>query len=341
MNYKTPPNVTYTPGPAPSAGLLGSLKGVGGSILSAGLNIGSSFLTNYFNQRAANEQRAWLEEMWNKQSQYNSPVNQAALLKAAGLNPYAMTGMQPAGSVGNSPPANVVPITAGDPLSALKTIAEVDNIRAVTGKTETEEEKILKEISLIDIGVARGLLTNKEAEFMLNKLFEAYKDRNPFTIQANNTESGTEANKAAAAASNAQADLLTAQAATEWLSQNYKVGLLSSQKEYYEALKQTEDDLRSGKVNAQTLRNSLDSLDFALRQKYGDDYMKYDLEKLQDTVMENDEFREFRKSILQAQDIEAWANANLAELTHTDLVNLPPRERYLINLFSNLASNLK
>ncbi|MBR5585648.1 MAG: hypothetical protein IKW36_05350 [Alistipes sp.] len=218
MNYKTPPNVTITPSASSStvnSGFFSGAKKFGASLLEAGLSLGSGFLSNFMAQDAAQEQREWLEAMWAKQNQYNSPIYQAALMRKAGLNPYAMTGMQPAGSVGSSPPANVTPINAGDPLSALKTIAEVDNIRAVTGKTETEEEKILKEISLIDIGVSHGLITYKEAQFMLNKLFEAYKDKNPYTLSANNTESGTEANKASAAASNAQAGLFAEQALTE------------------------------------------------------------------------------------------------------------------------------
>ena len=43
-----------------------------------------------FNSAQSQIQRQWTEQMWNKQNEYNLPVNQMARLRAAGLNPSLM-----------------------------------------------------------------------------------------------------------------------------------------------------------------------------------------------------------------------------------------------------------
>ena len=47
----------------------------------------SSIIDWWAQSEAAHESRMWQEEMWHKQNEYDSPVNQRARLEEAGINP--------------------------------------------------------------------------------------------------------------------------------------------------------------------------------------------------------------------------------------------------------------
>ena len=329
---------------------------IGSALGGIGLNMAASAFNNKMADKAAEKQYQRQLDFWEKQNQYNDPSAQRSRLERAGYNPAAAAGQvaqnNTAGQLSSVPGNEYAQRGAVDPNALNNSIMAFGKLEQIGANTDLMQRQLeltyLTE--LVQKSELYGInLTNqekekmlgwldKEKELSLEKMLEEI--RTMRTQQdVNNSQVGV--NNSQVDVNNSIVDLNSAQATTEWLSQNYKVGLIAAEKEYKEALKQTEDDLRQGKVTSQSLQNALDALDYDLRKLYGDDFMKIELEKMQDTVMENDEFREFRKSILQAQDIEAWAKANLAELIHTDLVNLPPRERYLINLFSNLASHLK
>lgn len=74
----------------------GGLIGLGGSILGAGINAGAqgsmNKKTREWNEKMYNLQRENALADWNMQNQYNSPEQQMARLKAAGLNPNLVYG---------------------------------------------------------------------------------------------------------------------------------------------------------------------------------------------------------------------------------------------------------
>lgn len=73
---------------------------------------------NETNLQLARENRDWQEKMWNLNNQYNTPANQIARLKAAGLNPNLMYGQ---GTVGNSSsPASGVATPRVNPVNYLQ-----------------------------------------------------------------------------------------------------------------------------------------------------------------------------------------------------------------------------
>lgn len=61
--------------------------------------------TNLANFNLAKWQNQWSIEQWNRQNEYNSPVNQVARLKEAGLNPNVMAGQISTGNSSSSPSA--------------------------------------------------------------------------------------------------------------------------------------------------------------------------------------------------------------------------------------------
>lgn len=62
-------------------------SGYVGPAITAGAGVIGTLLTNRANRKEAERAREWQEEMWNKQNEYNLPVNQVARLKEAGINP--------------------------------------------------------------------------------------------------------------------------------------------------------------------------------------------------------------------------------------------------------------
>lgn len=149
-------------------------------------SIGVGLVNNAIEQANVHDQRDYNERIWHMQNAYNSPSAMADRMRAAGLNPYLMTGAEPAGSINASPPAQTLPIE--NPLLSLKTIAEIENINASTGRTETEAEKVMKEIALLDIALERGLIEKEDYDRRIKAYWKTYDDKSEFDLDREKTE---------------------------------------------------------------------------------------------------------------------------------------------------------
>lgn len=78
------------------------------ALLSAGIGAASNVAQNYFNSQANKEARQWQYQMWMKNNEYNTPQNQVARLRAAGLNPGIAMSNGAVGSGTSSSPAEGV-----------------------------------------------------------------------------------------------------------------------------------------------------------------------------------------------------------------------------------------
>ncbi len=152
----------------------------------------------------AQEQRDWQEKMWHQQNAYNTPSAMAGRMRAAGLNPYALTGAEPAGSAGSGTKADFIPLQ--DPLSVTRQIADIENIRAATGKTLSETEKLIQEASNLQLALEKGLIEKEEYEFRFNKLKEAWNESNPYKLENENKAADTALKKAQTASTQVDAD---------------------------------------------------------------------------------------------------------------------------------------
>lgn len=100
--------------------LIGAIGAIGGAALGAASNnknVSQNQMNNEFNAREAQKARDFQLEMWNKQNEYNSPVNQRRLRAEAGYNPYlgydSNTGV--AGSTGSTSQASAAPPLSVNP----------------------------------------------------------------------------------------------------------------------------------------------------------------------------------------------------------------------------------
>lgn len=130
--------------------------------------------------------RAWQEDMWNKTNEYNSPQQQMARFKAAGLNPHLIYGQ---GNSGNATMAGAPKTEAPNfnkfadaaqgyvtnklqkeqlSLQTRVAEAEIQNKQAQTSNTQAQEESTRQDIAqkaiTNPIGVQAATLGNQRAE---------------------------------------------------------------------------------------------------------------------------------------------------------------------------------
>lgn len=148
-----------------------------------------------YNLMLAQQQNQWNQEQWERENEYNTPVNQIGRLKQAGLNPDLAYGSGVAQSLASSSPqmTSGAPSTPVDmsPLGQKLTLgqaiqqslaneltqAQIDNIKANSRKTEAESglseiELKFKELSEqldIDTKILTNNLSAQEQEFAIEQ----------------------------------------------------------------------------------------------------------------------------------------------------------------------------
>jgi hypothetical protein len=117
-----------------------------GALATLGITAGSALLGSYLDKRAQDrafeQNKQFWHERFDKEAQYNSPVQQKARMQAAGLNPALMyKGGQTGGNVsGGSAQGKIAERYQLTELARMS--AEVQKIKADTKKTISEEEFI-------------------------------------------------------------------------------------------------------------------------------------------------------------------------------------------------------
>lgn len=127
-------------------------------VLSAGVGLVNGALQRSFERAESDRQRIWAEsmaaqqnawnlDMWQRETDYNSPVNQMQRLRDAGLNPlfYGLDGNAAATAQSAATPLGYERARSGmysnpvvDALDAAMRVAQIDNVRASTAKTNNE-----------------------------------------------------------------------------------------------------------------------------------------------------------------------------------------------------------
>lgn len=75
-----------------------------GSAVSAGSGLLGSIISGIYNRKRQRESQQWAEQMYEKQNEYNLPINQVARLKEAGINPNLAFGSA-ASAMGSNVPS--------------------------------------------------------------------------------------------------------------------------------------------------------------------------------------------------------------------------------------------
>ena len=123
-----------------------ALTGLAGGLGPGLFSLGSSLLTNkgaLSRQRLADQQNI---KFWNMQNEYNTPAQQMARLKKAGLNPALIYGSGSAqtGVAGSIAPSKPAPYNIKNPvpLQAMLMEAQIGNLQEDTNKKKAEINKI-------------------------------------------------------------------------------------------------------------------------------------------------------------------------------------------------------
>ena len=137
---------------------IGEIASLASAAVSAGSAIGNSISAGKMNKRgvayAENENRLMRQfqiDQWNRQNDYNDPLNQMARIKRAGVNPHFYFGngvttpqsSTPSASGGLQPQLRPVDYSGANQivpnmLQAEMMKAQIDNIKADTAKKSTE-----------------------------------------------------------------------------------------------------------------------------------------------------------------------------------------------------------
>lgn len=111
-----------------------------GSIISAGAGLLTGGLNSIFQKKQQDKSWAKQVEFWNMQNEYNSPANQMARFKDAGLNPNLIYGQGTPGNASNTPNFAVSAHTSpvGAALEALSSVANLELIKSQVDKNRAE-----------------------------------------------------------------------------------------------------------------------------------------------------------------------------------------------------------
>ena len=160
----------------------------GGDLIGGFLGASAQESANRTNIQLARENRAWQEDMWNKQNEYNSPAAQIERMRKAGLNPalmYSRGDVGNAGSVGSVATPQVQPVSGmaeglaesgGSIASAMMQLEQVKQMRA---QTKLLTAKAIKEVnttmtpdqyqdyllSRIDVFKKQGFMYNAQGHY--------------------------------------------------------------------------------------------------------------------------------------------------------------------------------
>lgn len=158
--------------------LLLSPQFVGGAVGTAG-NIVSTLITNASNRAMQRESNEFNRQMWLEQTEYNSPANQIARLKGAGLNPNLangepnQAGAPPEYRSSKNEAPQVDPMMIANAMllksqqEANDSVAEKE--RALADKTNTENDLLKKELGTYD----ERYELDKQTKTIINQLHQA------------------------------------------------------------------------------------------------------------------------------------------------------------------------
>jgi hypothetical protein len=163
------------PIPAGVAAAITAATTIGGQILQNRQNRKAAENQARWNQRMADRQNQWSRDMWHLQNQYNSPIEQMARFKQAGLNPHLIYGR------GN--PGNATPLKSADVKAYTK--PQMENV--IRGINAFQDHQQLKSVKAQTDNTEAGtqvkhqqaLLTAQQTALTAAKTYEQ-NEKNPF-----------------------------------------------------------------------------------------------------------------------------------------------------------------
>ena len=144
-------------------------------LLGAGIagisSLASSLIGNAGSKKAQSRANAYNLEMWNRQNQYNHPVQQMARLKQAGLNPNLVYGGGVSGAAGMADkitPAKAPDYKMDNPLNSINQFANLKQTSAQTDNVKSQTDVNIQEALLKSEQTAKIISETSQNKFDLN-----------------------------------------------------------------------------------------------------------------------------------------------------------------------------
>lgn len=259
--------------------ILGGILGSNAQNRANEANIAMQRETNELQYRMFNESNAFTKEMWNLQNEYNTPEQQAARLKAAGINPAFVFGngsVSEAGGISSqAPPSltaphvdpyNIQPATATAVDAFLQSQMQTaqirnmhENERHLAIQNELDNMRMLDQVESLRID-------NKQKQQLYKFLFETF-DAQKAAVNKNNAlldaQSENMYSQAAAATLHSQVENALARSQLRLNNKEYErldaaISEIGAQIQYLGALSATERQRRVSYI----LDNGLSAIDF-------------------------------------------------------------------------------
>lgn len=145
-----------------------------GTVFAAGINAVSQRETNDMNARLAAQANQWNIEQWMRQNEYNTPENQVARLRAAGLNPNlavsnGASSLISGGQAGEIKPANVASMNPVDMsvlsnLDSLSIQRDVADSEIAKNEADAEESRSRVPVHQQEVQQIKTLIDKSQAE---------------------------------------------------------------------------------------------------------------------------------------------------------------------------------
>lgn len=153
-------------------GAVGQIPSIASDLLKTGYNIYQQNQLMDYNAEQARINREWQEQMMDKMNAYNTPAQQMARLKAAGLNPALLQGQPMAeaatssgGSEASLGSAPFQQIRGYDPLS----VAQIKNIESQTELNNSKLPLLDRQVALANTNIELNLAKVKEIGQNINE----------------------------------------------------------------------------------------------------------------------------------------------------------------------------
>lgn len=278
-----------------------------GPVLAAAISAGSNLLNGVFQgisnrknrkaqERENDKQRQFALDMWNRNNEYNLPINQMSRLRQAGINPHLAysngspmnTSNAPAQASGSPLPAGESPrINIGELAQLMLMKAQKENIEADTEKKKAEAD---------NVGV------NTESA----KIELGYKERQ-LASQVNLTEQQIEESKARVNKIGSEIEsLAVGRDMTRQQIQNLKANLVLVSAQVGKLLEETKTEkFRRSNIEADTLYKNELIKSLQIKNRYADEMEKAILEKLKEDT-KHLQFMQEMMTIDKFKSVTGW-----------------------------------
>lgn len=149
--------------------------------LTLGVDVANNIGTNIMSERLNKQAREWQEEMWNKQNEYNLPINQRKRLEEAGINPNLAFGSSASASgtsVPGSPASHGMQMNLGEFYLRKKQIEA--QVKAQNASTEREQmmTEQLRMSNEIMAQLMNDTIVTKRGDMYVQRIIQGWKEDN-------------------------------------------------------------------------------------------------------------------------------------------------------------------